>query len=366
MKIAMVSPYSWAHPGGVNNHILGTAREMRARGHRVTVVAPDSGAVPDGVAFTTAGRSIPVPANGSVAHIAVLPPTPSRLRRALGSGGFDVVHVHEPLVPLVSVCAVRAAQSRVVGTFHASSEGRSTTYALARLALKRVHARIDHCIAVSEPARQLANSYFEGEYDILPNGVDLDRFAPGLPRPERMPAADVPVVLFVGRNERRKGLGLLLEAFDEVLDAAPDAALVVVGEGYSDADLRGAPGRVRAATSVLGFVSNEELPAYYGAADVFCSPALGGESFGIVLIEAMASGTPVVASDIPGYRYVLEKSRGGCLFGSGDRHGLASALTGLLLDADLRERLSKAGLAGVTQFSWRVLADRLEEIYSGG
>lgn len=367
MRIAMASPYSWAHPGGVNNHISGLAAEMMRRGHQVSIIAPDEGRVPAGAIFSSAGRSVPVPANGSVAHLALSPGTRRRVAGAVEEGRFDVVHVHEPLVPLVSTSVVKAARAPavVVGTFHASSEGRSLTYGLARLAMKGVQRRLDHRIAVSGPARALASRYFEGDYEVIPNGVDVERFSPGGERPGAMLPAGTPVVLFVGRNERRKGLGVLLEAFPEVTRAVPGCRLVVIGEGYSPDVLRPPDGAAREDVLFLGRVSNEELSSYYAAADVFCSPALGGESFGIVLIEAMASGTPVVASDIPGYRDVLAQTGGGLLFGTGDRGDLAAALTRLLSDDSLRMEYSRVGLESSARFSWKVLADRIEQVYRG-
>jgi len=364
LRIAMVSPYSWAHPGGVNTHIRGLAGEMNRRGHRVTIIAPDRGGVPAGAEFISAGRSLPVPANGSVAHLALFPGAGGSVRRAAGEGGFDVVHVHEPLVPVVSTAAVMASRCRVVGTFHAAGEGRSLTYRLARALYRRALERLDYRIAVSESARSLASAHFPGSYDIIPNGVDIERFSPGGERPEGFPPAGRPVVLFVGRNERRKGLRVLLDAFPKVADRVPGCRLVVIGEGFTaGAVLPGIGEALRDRVTVPGYVGNEELPGYYGAADILCSPALGGESFGVVLIEAMASGTPVVASDIPGYRGVVEKTAGGRLFKTGEPDSLASTLVELLLDERLRGELAAQGLEGAAAFSWQVLGGRIEPCY---
>ena len=363
MKIAIISPYSWAHPGGVNNHIEGLSAELARHGHDVTVVAPDGGPPPDGARFVTAGRSVPIPANGSTARLALAPGTGARIRRILKEGAYDVVHVHEPLVPFVSTSAVMGTPARVVGTFHAAGEDDSSLHGLARILFKRVHARIDVLIAVSEPARMLASRYFPGEYEIVPNGVDLIRFTPGGDRPHSFPKAG-PVVLFVGRNEPRKGIEVLLSAFPVVAREIPGCSLVIAGSGFEDEKVKRelAPElweRVR----VVGFVNNEDLPAYYSAADVFCAPALGGESFGMILLEANASGTSVVASDIPGYAGVLASTGGGTLFANGDSTDLAHALCEMLLDETRRADLVAAGLAGVNQFSWEHLASRLESLY---
>jgi len=364
VNIAIVSPYSWAHPGGVNNHVAGLARQLLRRGHDVTIVAPDEGAVVEGARFVSAGRSLPVPANGSIARLAVAPPARSRVRRMMREGAFDVVHVHEPLVPAVSTSAVMGAECRVVGTFHAAGEGRSFAYWLGSALLGRVARRLDCRIAVSEPARLMASRYLAGRYEIVPNGVDIGRFSPS-----RAPGADAgraPEVLFVGRNERRKGLEVLLESFPSVCDSVPGCRLKVIGSGFTAQGVSAAlPRGLSGQVEVTGFVSNEELPEHYAAADVFCAPALGGESFGVVLIESMASGTPVVASDIPGYRAVVEQSGGGVTFKKGDPEDLARALVETLRDDALRGRLSERGIVGVRQFSWELLAPRLESIYSG-
>ena len=357
----MVSPYSWLHPGGVNNHVSGLARQLIERGHEITIVAPDAAGCVEGASLVDAGRGLPLPANGSIARLAVLPGSGARVKKAVRSGGFDVVHVHEPLVPLVSTSAVMAAEGKVVGTFHAAGEGRSLTYLAGKTLLGRVARRLDFRIAVSEPARALASAYLPGEYRIVPNGVDLSRFGP---RSRAAAGADGPSILFVGRNEKRKGLAVLLEAFPLVCQSVEGCRLEVIGSGFDEAEVRrGLPDALRGRVSVAGFVDNEELPSRYASSDVFCAPALGGESFGIVLVESMASGTPVVASDIPGYAAVVEQTGGGILFRRGDARDLARALVEVLADAPMRGELSSRGLEGVAQFSWRRVADRLVEIY---
>ena len=352
MRVALVSPYSWSHPGGVNNHLEGLGTELLGHGHEVTIIAPGSGTVPAGIEFVSAGMPVPVRANGSVARLALSPTVYHRVRRALSSG-FDIVHVHEPLVPMVSLSAVASARCAVVGTFHAAADS-SAIYSLAKFALPRAHSRIDARIAVSEPARELASKYFPGDYEVIPNGVDLSRFSPGAERPERLDGPG-PFVLFVGRGERRKGLDVLMRAFGDVKARVPGCRLIVIGEGH---ERKGGESVI-----YLGYVKNEELPGYYASADVFCAPALGGESFGIVLAESMASGTPVVASGIPGYRAVLQQAGGGLLFEPGDSEALAGRLLELLSDRPLREKLSRRGLDGVKAFSWESVAGRVEEIY---
>jgi phosphatidylinositol alpha-mannosyltransferase len=268
------------------------------------------------------------------------------------------------MVPMVSTAAVKYAGCRVVGTFHAAGDGGSLAYWLGKNLMRRVPMRLDARVAVSEPARALASRYLPGEYEIVPNGVDVARFkAAGAKAAGGGRGLEI---LFVGRNEHRKGLDVLLEAFGEVCNSVDRCSLKVIGSGFTQGGVRAClPARLGDRVEVLGFVSNDELPGHYAAADVFCAPALGGESFGIVLVEAMASGTPVVASDIPGYSAVVERAGGGVLFESGSPSGLAKALIGVLRDETLRLELGRKGLAGVEQFSWEVLVPRVEAIYEG-
>lgn len=365
MRIAIVSPYSWARAGGVNNHVFGLTEALQERGHRVTVLAPDAGAVPEGASFVSAGRSLPFPANGSISWISVMPGTTGRVRRGL-AGDFDAVHVHEPLVPLVSAAAVRASECTTVGTFHAAGEGRSIAYGAGRFFYGDVVRRLDRRIAVSRSAAESISRYFPGGYEIVPNGIRYGWFAAERPRPEGFPEGKGPFVLFVGRNEPRKGLPVLLDAFRRVVEIEPGAGLVLVGSGLDrDEVLKEVEPGIRSRIASPGFVPDEQLPAYYGHSDVFCSPAIGGESFGIVLIEAMAAGTPVVASKIPGYVDVVDGTGGGLLFEAGDPSSLAEALLRLIQDRVLAERLSENGRLNTRQFDWNSLAVRLESIYSG-
>ena len=363
MNVAIASPYSWTCPGGVNNHVAGLARELRAHGHAVTIIAPDDRCDEDSANFVSAGRSVPIPANGSVARIAIAPGTGGRIRKALRSMDLDVLHVHEPLVPLVSTSAVKAARCRVVGTFHTAVEGGSIAYRVGKSIFGGVADRLDCRIAVSEPARLLASRYLPGAYEIIPNGVDLSRFAPAVEAGVR---EHEPRILFVGRNEPRKGLDVLLEAFPAVCAAVDACRLTVIGSGFThDSVSSMLPRELAGRVEVPGFVGNDELPRHYADADVFCAPARGGESFGIVLVEAMASGTPVVASDIPGYAAVVADTGGGVVFDNGDARALAGALISVLNDPGLRGELRGRGLEGVKRYSWESLTPRIEELYRG-
>jgi len=361
MRIAYVSPYSWSHPGGVNSHIKGLAREMLERGHSVCVIAPRGKSGSCDLEVIDAGFTIPFPSNASIARISISPLAPLRVRNALRRG-FDVVHVHEPLVPLVSVSAVLSSDSKVVGTFHAARGGSDFTYRVAKTFLKRVHKRLGCLIAVSEAARDYASDFFPGEYLIIPNGVNTRIFKPSREKPEGYPAGKT--VLFVGRNEKRKGVEILINAF-RIVTGEVDCSLVIVGPGFGSEFLRKLDSTLRRRVFLFGEVKNEELPKFFSAAQVVCAPALGAESFGIVLVEAMACGTPVVASNIPGYTAVVEKTGGGITFKSGDSADLANVLIQILSDESMRLSLSEKAIKGAGLYSWKTIADKIEACYMG-
>ncbi|MHB8682107.1 MAG: glycosyltransferase family 4 protein [Acidimicrobiales bacterium] len=325
MRVAVVCPYSLSAPGGVQGQALGLAGALRRAGHHAVVLAPLDGelAVPGlpADAVIGLGRSIPVPANGSVAPLGLTPASSVRAWRAIARGRFDVVHLHEPLAPGPTWAALARPEPKV-GTFHRAGLGRGLRLAapLARRAASRLSARC----AVSEEARATARALAGGDYDIIGNGVELARFTDAVPWP-----APGPTVLFVGRHEHRKGLAVLLEAFARV-GPALGAHLWVSGQGPDTAALRS---RFRSVANVewLGRVDDDTLAARLAGASVLCAPSLGGESFGIVLVEAMAARTAVVASDIPGYRAVVGDSA--TLVAPGDAAALAAALTTALSDA---------------------------------
>jgi len=345
----MVCPYALTRPGGVQGQVLALARALRAQGHPVRVIAPaddpaalavlDPGAV--GV-----GRPVGVRANGSVAPLALWPLAAHRARAAVLASGADVAHLHEPLAPLTGYGLLVAGGPPMVGTFHRSGFGRvdEVLAPLARLALRRLDARV----AVSAAARDTAAALGGGEYEVLFNGVEVARFAAVDPWP-----TDRPTVLFLGRHEERKGLGVLLEAFEKVPDPA---RLWVAGTGPATSALRRRfPSSPR--VEWLGALDHDEVPRRLAGADVLCAPSLFGESFGMVVVEAMAAGTPVVASDIPGYR----DAAGGLalLVAPGDPAALADALTATLADARRGTGLSspvRRAEAAARAASWSIEA----------
>lgn len=334
MRVALVCPYSVSVPGGVQGQALGLAAALRRVGVDAVVLAPVDdgtdalGAVADLV--VPVGRSLPVPANGSVARLALGPRTMARTVRALARLVPDVVHLHEPLAPGPTWAALLRGRAPLVGTFHRAGTPRGAWVLrpLARAAAGRLSARV----AVSAEARATAEALAPGEYRVIGNGVELDRFAAATPWP-----TGAPTILFIGRHEPRKGLGVLLDAFARL---APElgAQLWVAGEGPDTSVLR-QRWRDLPRVAWLGRISDEELASRLAGADVFCAPALGGESFGIVLVEAMAAGTAVVASDIPGYAAVARDHA--ALVPPGDAPALAEAL-----DATLAWATGDAGAAG--------------------
>ena len=363
LRVALVCPYSLSRPGGVQGQVVGLSRVLSGRGHLVTVFAPLDGVAdgPDGVDLVVSGRSVPVPANGSRAPVSLSPWAAAHAVNAVRGGQFDVVHVHEPFAPgLPYGLLVASGIPPLVATFHRS--GSSLFYSLlgpvAKLAARRFAARC----AVSEAARHTAAAAIGGDYQVLFNGVEVDRFRDADPWPK-----DGSTVLFLGRHEERKGLRVLLEAFSSLTDGV-DAVLWIAGDGPETESLQR---RFPESPTVhwLGVLTEEEKTRRLAAADVLCAPSLGGESFGMVLLEAMAANTLVVASDIDGYRDVVGGDAE--LVPPGDPRALAAALASELTTgdrrghagADPRPARRAAASARAEQWSMNRLAEQYEALY---
>ncbi len=351
MRIGIICPYSLTMPGGVQMQVLGLARALRRRGHAVRVLAPCDGPPPD-AGVTPLGLSLPTAANGSVAPVAPDPACQLRTIRAMRDEDFDVIHLHEPLAPGATTTALLTKPAPMIGTFHAA--GGSLAYDLMPRAVRFLARRLDDQVAVSEDASKMATEALGGEYDLLFNGVELRRYAEG-----PVIKGDGPTILFLGRHEPRKGLDVLLEAMS-LLPA--EVRLWIAGEGPETNDLK-----VRFAGDSriewLGTISESEKTARLRGADVFCAPSLRGESFGIVLLEAMAASTPVVASDIPGYSNVARSGRDAVLAPPGDHESLAMALRRLLTSAEERDRFVASGRERAESFSMNRLAELYLERY---
>ena len=367
MRIALVSPYDYPYPGGVTEHIAALAAGLERRGHRVRILSPASsgGERLAGDRVYRLGSVVRVPYHGSLARITLSLGLGGKVRAILERERFDVVHLHEPLLPTLPLTVLALTRTATVGTFHAYWD-RSLFYALGRPLLRRAFARLDARVAVSAAAERYVGRYFPGAYTRIPNGVDTTRFRPDL---EPLPAAAGagPSVLFVGRLEPRKGFMYLLRAFALLSRSLPEARLLVAGAYSADehrryAQLAAALGVGRVA--FLGRLDPDELARCYASAAVCCAPSLGGESFGIVLLEAMASGRPVVCSDIPGYHEVVQPEHQGLLVPPADPPALAAALLRLLGDPVLRERLGAAGRRRAADFDWERVTARVEAIYA--
>jgi phosphatidyl-myo-inositol alpha-mannosyltransferase len=360
MKVGLVCPYSLDVPGGAQNHVRDLAAALARRAYDVSVLAPgeDESGLPPYV--ETVGKAIPVPYNGSVARLAFGPRVAARTRRWLTNGRFDVLHVHEPSVPSVSLLALWAADCPVVATFHtANSRSRtmSSAAALLRPAMEKISARI----AVSEAARSTLVQHLGGEPVVIPNGLDCAGFAAAPPRPEWQESG--PTLAFLGRiDEPRKGLSVLLAALPLLLREHPDARLLVAGRGSADVFAALDPA-TRRHVSYLGQVTDADRARLLSSVSVYVAPQTGGESFGIVLAEAMAAGAAVVASDLPPFRAVLGEGRYGLLFAPGDPADAARVIGELLTSHDDRAALRTRAGDAVWRYDWSNVVPSITAVY---
>ncbi|MFA1550500.1 glycosyltransferase family 4 protein [Actinomadura chokoriensis] len=368
MRIGIVCPYTWNVPGGVQQHIGDLAEALIGLGHDVSVMTPadDDAELPPYV--VSAGRAVPVPYNGSVARLAFGFLSAGRVRRWINEGGFDVLHVHEPAAPSLGLLACWAADGPIVGTFHASyekSRALSVTAPILQSALEKITGRI----AVSEAARTTLVEHLGGDAVLIPNGVATERYAMAEPLPgwrgrAEPPPADEGTLGFLGRmDEPRKGLPVLLRAFEILGRRRPGARLLLAGPGDADDVLARVSPELRDRVAVLGMVSEEDKVRAYHSVDVFVAPNLGGESFGIVLAEAMSAGAPILASDIEAFDRVLLGGRAGALFPTGDHEALAAAAGELLDDPARRKHLSAEARAAVRAYDWSAVARDVLRVY---
>lgn len=353
VRIGLVCPYSLTSPGGVQGQVLAQARALRALGHETRVLAPCDGPPPD-AGVTPLGNSVPLAGNGSVAQLAPDPACILRTLRALRDEDFDIVHLHEPFCPGPTLVALAFGAGPLIGTFHRAGLGAS--YVVLRPFATRLARRLAVRCAVSQDARATAAQALGGNYELLSNGIEIERFTKAAPWPTLGPT-----VVFVGRHEPRKGLRTLIEAMAHL---PPEVRLWVAGEGSQTAELQErTAGDHR--VEWLGRIDDAEVASRMRGADVVCAPSLHGESFGVVLLEGMAASTPVVASDLPGYRNVAVPERHALLVPPGDPGALAQALRRVLEDAVLAARLVESGEARAAELSMERLAERYLELYEG-
>ena len=361
VRIGLVCPYSFDTPGGVQNHVKDLAENLLRLGHEVSVLAPSEEEQDLPPYVVPAGRAVPVPYNGSVARVTFGPVAAARVRRWLRDGRFDVLHIHEPASPSLSLLALWAAEEPVVGTFHTShvrSRAMSASAAILRPSLEKIAARI----AVSEYARETLVQHIGGEPVVIANGVDVDRYANAEVRPDWQ--GEGGTLAFVGRlDEPRKNLRSVLRAFPVIAEARPGVRLLVVGGGDIDRAREQLPAALRDQVLFLGRASDAEKAEALRSADVYVAPHLGGESFGIVLVEAMAAGAVVLASTLPAFRRVLGEGSYGVLFPAGDDDALAAAAVDLLGDPGRRRRLDEAARRQVLRYDWSLVVRQVLAVY---
>ncbi len=362
MRIGLVCPYRWDVPGGVQYHVRDLSETLRGMGHHVEVLTPaehEESLTDPWITF--AGRTVPIPYNGSMASVQFGPVSAARVRRWLRDGRFDVVHVHEPAPPSVALLVCIIATGPIVATFHAATT-RSKVLAAFGPVVRPWLEKVSGRIAVSDFARRVQVEHLGGDAVIIPNGVHVEAFAEG----PLLPAAvgDAPTVGFLGRyDEPRKGLPTLLEAMRTVVRRHPRARLLVAGRGDADQLHRLVSDDLRPHVELLGELSEADKAAFLRSVDVYCAPNLLGESFGVVLIEALAAGAPIVASDLDAFSRVLEGGTAGVLVPRGDSAALGTALADLLADPERRARLSSRGAEVARGYDWPVLARRILAVY---
>ncbi|UYP20685.1 glycosyltransferase family 4 protein [Rhodococcus sp. Z13] len=360
MRIGMVCPYSFDVPGGVQAHVVDLAEVLIARGHEVSVLAPASENTPLPDFVVSAGRAVAIPYNGSVARLSFGPVSYARVRRWINDNDFDVLHIHEPNAPSLSMLALKVAEGPIVATFHTSTT-KSLVLSTFQGVLQPYLEKITGRIAVSELARRWQVTSLGSDAVEIPNGVDVPSFRhapllPGYPRPGR-------TVLFLGRyDEPRKGMDVLLGALPALVARHPDIEILVVGRGDEDR-LRKEAGPHARHLRLLGQVDDDEKASAMRSADVYCAPNLGGESFGIVLVEAMAAGTAVVASQLDAFRRVLRDGQAGVLVPVGDSDALGRGILEVLDDDERRRALVEAGSVVVESYDWPVVAEQILRVY---
>lgn len=362
MKIGIVTPYAYPMPGGVNDHVGSLYRVLRARGHDVRIITSSHGLQKASEGdIIRVGKGFSVPFNGSMGTITLSPTYLQQMRQILERERFDVLHYHEPFVPFLSLVTLTLSTSVNIGTFHAFG-GLSISYEFGKRMLGHYAHKLHGRIAVSPAARHFISRYFPGEYKIVPNGVEPGRYQRAVPIARYRDG--VPNILFVGRMEPRKGLIHLLRAFRKIQRDGVRARLLIVGTGPGDREARRyVLTRQLDGVEFLGRVPEGQKAQLFKTADIYVSPATGRESFGIVLLEAMSAGAPIICSDIHGYRGVVRRERDGILVEPGNSDALATAIRRLIDDPDLRARLSRAGEERAQLFTWDHVGQAVEEYY---
>lgn len=361
MRVGLVCPYTWEVPGGVREHVSGLAEALMDLGHEASVIAPADEDAELPFYVVPAGRAVPVPYNGSVARLAFGFLSASRVRRWIRDGRFDVLHVHEPTAPSLSLLACWVAEGPIVATLHAAMP-RSRALHVAQPILASALEKISGRIAVAEAARNTLVEHLGGDAVLIPNGINVAKFAQAEPLPGFPGSGGT--LGFLGRmDEPRKGLDILLAGFAILAAQRPGVRLLIAGRGDPDEVLGQVPADYRDRVVLLGQVSDADRVRMLHSVDVFCAPNTGGESFGYVLVEAMAAGAPIVASDIDAFRQVLRGGEAGHLFETGSPQALAVAASRLLDDPAYRAKLAAEAAEAVREFDWSVVARDVLRVY---
>lgn len=358
-RIGIVCPYGWDTPGGVQAHIADLATYLISQGHFVSVLAPtsDEDGLPDYV--VSAGKPIAIPYNGAVARILFGPIAFARVRQWIAQGEFDLLHLHEPAIPSISLLACFAAEGPLVGTFHASAKKQKAIFAIGPI-LEPVIEKLTARIAVSEAARSTLTEHLETDAVVVPNGIYARRLASGAINHQWTGNT----IGFIGRfAEPRKGLNVLVQALPSIIAEIPDVGVLVAGPGDADEFLETVPQNLRNRFTFLGRITEKEKADFLHSIGLYVAPNTGGESFGIILAEALAGGAAVVASDIPAFKALLGEGRYGSLFRSEDPQSLASSIVTILQDSQLREKFRSEGKVYAQSFDWDVVAERIYDVY---
>ena len=361
IRIGMVCPYGWDTPGGVQTHIRDLADHLIEEGHYVSVLTPVSDDSVDSANYVVnAGKPISIPVNGSVAKILFGPVASSRAKQWIASEDFDLLHLHEPAIPSLSLLACSAAEGPLVGTFHVSTQKKKAIYAIGPI-LEPIVEKLTARIAVSELARSTLKDHFDTDAVVIPNGIDGQRYANAK---VSLDYSGGHTVGFIGRfDESRKGLQVLLDSLAIVSRFIPDVTYLIAGPGESEDFLKRLNPQLRSRIKFLGLLTNEQKMSFLRTVQIYVAPNTGSESFGIILTEALSAGTAVVASDIPAFKAVLENGAAGDLFINGDSADLAKVLVALLRDDQRRKKLAENGKLSAQKYDWQVVAEQIEHIY---
>ena len=367
LNIALVSAYDYALPSGVNNHIDNLATHLKSNGHDVTIFAPSSNNTIAKQHFIPISKAIGIPTNGSIARISLSLSSFSKVKKILNDSNFDIIHLHEPFAGLVPLAFLQYSKSINIGTFHSLRNSAFNsifkTIKGAKI-LNKYYNKLDGRITISKASKNFISDHFNGEFEIIPNGIDLQQFSEDL-HPIKELQDGMTNILFVGRMEQRKGLKYLLSAYSKLKWDWPKIRLIVLGAGKLDKEtIQMISSRQLNDVVFVNLVNNSTKMRYFKTCDIFCSPAIGNESFGIVLLEAMGSGKPIIASDIPGYKSVLENNKQGLLVPPKDDLAIASSIAKLLENPSLCAKLGQNGVARAREYDWNIIGNKINNYYN--